>query len=527
VTAADFGRFYSAIHGHDPFPWQERLLQQVLFDGWPQTITLPTSSGKTSVIDVAVFHLALEAGKSALQRKAPLRVFFVIDRRVVVDEAAEHALKLARGLLDNSEEIIESVANALRKFDARYPLDVAVMRGGVCLDSTWADEPNQPLVCVSTVDQVGSRLLFRGYQVTEEARPVHAGLVGNDSLIIVDEAHLSRAFLDTLGEVEKMQKSGLTQSQPARGIAVLKMSATIRQEGTRFQLNEADYENRVLRKRLEASKPTELRSPAKGFEEELVRAAKELAMMPDVYVVGVVVNTVATARAIFEGLRKSKMGEAILITGRNRPYHSKKLWEEYKDRIAANPNRATKERLFVVATQTVEVGANLDFDALVTEAAPLDALRQRFGRLNRLGNRPKAQAVIVLRPKGDVVYGKATANTWELLNRLETVDFGVRAINEAMENQDLDGVNTTSARGPLIFSKYFEMWAQTNPTPSPDAVVAPFLHGPDALDDSDVQIIWREDLPEDGDPQAWQAAVELAPPVSTEALALPLGALRR
>ena len=64
------------------------------------------------------------------------------------------------------------------------------MRGGMYRDNGWADEPNQPLVCVSTVDQTGSRLLFRGYvQVGPSSRPVHAGLIGTDSLIIVYEAH--------------------------------------------------------------------------------------------------------------------------------------------------------------------------------------------------------------------------------------------------------------------------------------------------------------------------------------------------
>ncbi len=529
MTAADFPEFYKAVHGFKPFPWQERLLERVVSDGWPNPIALPTSSGKTSAIDVAVFHLALEAGKPAHERRSRLRTFFVIDRRVVVDEAFQHATRLAKKLRESDDEIVKSVADALKNFGARLPLDVAILRGGMYRDNTWADEPNQPLVCVSTVDQVGSRLLFRGYQVSDAAKPVHAALVGNDSLIIVDEAHLSNEFLHTLRFV---QSQPVSMRSVAPDIKVVEMSATIGRpaptELKPFELTDADYANHVLGRRLTAAKLAELRSPAKAFEEEVASAAKTLASGNNVLVIGIVVNTVASARSVFEQLRKLKDHDAILLTGRNRPFSSAKLWKENGDKIAARADRPPLDRpLFVVATQTVEVGANIDFDALVSESAPMSALRQRFGRLNRLGRTQESHAILVRRPKEDPVYGDATAKTWEFLSSLEKVNFGVVAMNQATEGHNAAEFENPSKLSPILFPKYLEIWAQTNPTPDPDPDVAPFLHGRDAQDDADIQVVWRADIDDERSPAEWQDAVEAAPPVSLESLALPLGALKR
>src|SRR5262249_12984085 len=60
--------------------------------------------------------------------------------------------------------------------------------------------------------------------------------------------------------------------------------------------------------------------------------------------------------------------------------------------------------------------------------------------------------------------------------------------------------------------------------PSPD--VAPFLHGAEALEAADVQLVWRADL-YTGREQDWQAVVSAAPPRSREALPLPVAAVRR
>ncbi|MEZ6078031.1 MAG: hypothetical protein R3C56_20885 [Pirellulaceae bacterium] len=61
------------------------------------------------------------------------------------------------------------------------------------------------MIITSTVDQVGSRL-FRGYGVAPLARPIQAAAVAFDSLIILDEAHISPAFSRTIRQVERYQQ---------------------------------------------------------------------------------------------------------------------------------------------------------------------------------------------------------------------------------------------------------------------------------------------------------------------------------
>src|SRR5437762_2861988 len=163
MNKIDFAQFYQAVHNRLPFPWQKRLAEQAASGEWPRTIAIPTGCGKTSVIDVAVFTLACQADRPAPERTVGLRIFFVVDRRLVVDDVSRHAEQLAEKIEEGDSEPLRWVKSQLCRFGGKRPLHTAVLRGGMYRSDTWADLPNQPLVCVSTVDQVGSRLLFRGY----------------------------------------------------------------------------------------------------------------------------------------------------------------------------------------------------------------------------------------------------------------------------------------------------------------------------------------------------------------------------
>ena len=181
----DFSAFFEEVHGHTPFPWQERLLRDIVEkEGeWPETLDLPTGSGKTAAIDIAIFHLALEESRTEA-RRAPVRVAFVVDRRLVVDDAFERAKKIANTIAKGQGRVTERVAAQLKKLSGDGPALIAQrLRGGIPRESDWARTPSQPTVVCSTLDQVGSRLVFRGYGVSDSMKPVHAGLIGSDGLI--------------------------------------------------------------------------------------------------------------------------------------------------------------------------------------------------------------------------------------------------------------------------------------------------------------------------------------------------------
>jgi CRISPR-associated endonuclease/helicase Cas3 len=495
-------------------------------------LALPTAAGKTSTIDIAVFALALQAGKPLRDRTAPLRIFFVIDRRLVVDQAANHARRLKDALVNpDSNHLVRELAAALRQFGGMSPLHVTALRGGMYRDDTWVKTPNQPTVCVSTVDQVGSRLLFRGYGLSAYAQPIHAALVGNDVLYLLDEAHLSQPFLETIQAVQRYRVAPWAECSLGGPFHVIEMSATPHSRGERFGLSAEDHTDSELSRRLSTPKPARLKEAAR-FEVEAAEHAIQ-AQTGTVKVVGVVVNRVASAREVFSRLPGKPFEDKVLLTGRIRPWDREALLRCCLDRMRAGRQRTPQDRpLFVVATMTVEVGADLDFDCLITEAATLPALRQRFGRLDRLGRFGHAAGHILLRKsKGpDPIYGEDLARTWDWLKaqahqRGGMIDFGINALDALIRSAGSPPPEPAPQPGPVLFPAHLDAWVQTSPAPQPSPDVAPFLHGADALGLADVQVVWRADLDAEQQ-QDWVETVAAASPRSREAMSLPVSAVR-
>ena len=255
LTAADFPAFLWETHGRKPFPWQQRLVEHVLAEGrWPDVLDVPTGLGKTTMIDIAVFVAA--AGVECARR----RMFFVVDRRLVVDEAHEHATALAEALAKPKGPISAHVAQALRQQDDDGPaLQVTRMRGGVTWSWRWLERPDRYAVVVGTVDQIGSRLLFRGYQVGQYLRPIDAALTGTDTLILIDEAHLAEPLVKT---IRAAFAADCPQIMVGPQPTIITMSATTPPvEGQKVHRADTDEQDETARERLVAPRRFHLLQP--------------------------------------------------------------------------------------------------------------------------------------------------------------------------------------------------------------------------------------------------------------------------
>ncbi len=542
-----FPQFFFELHGREAFPWQRALAEQVCKGGWPQVIDLPTASGKTACIDIALFALALRGGD------APRRIFFVVDRRVVVNEAYLRMCSIRDKLAKARTGVLGAAAGRLRDLASEdSPLDVYEMRGGAYRDETWVRNPLQPTVVASTVDQVGSRLLFRGYGVSEDTWPIHAGLIGNDALIILDEAHCSKAFAQTLESIEQYRSAAWATNALSSPFHFVEMTATpsrTTSDSERFVLRDRDRSNETLQRRLRALKPTRLRE-VKGRKddfanlgEELISQAIELSKSAQAKRIAIFVNRVGTAKLIYKKLCKDLASASVeLVIGRMRALDRDELYRTKLQRLKSGEPRRDEDPLtFVVSTQCLEVGADLDFDVVVSECASIDALQQRFGRLDRLGDFGRAAGAIVMgswqvSPKQpDPVYGDALAKTWEWLKSIggaalevnmgiESPDATAPTVAEQLKLADSGELRMQGESAPILLPAHVDAFVQTSPAPEPDPLVELFLHGP-KRGAPDVQVLWRSDL--GADPSKWKDIVALCPPSSRETMPVQIYAFKK
>lgn len=430
ITRDEFGAFFAALNGgHDPFSWQEEVLDHICEHGvWPERINAPTGSGKSSVVDIHLFANALAAVGAA--PRVPRRLCVTVGRRALVDSQADRARekildRMGKALANESDEsdILRRVAEALQSFqtrndeEGRAPFEVGHIRGELSNRNLPVTDISACAIIAATPDMYGSRALFRGYGSTKAARPRETALLTMDTVMVLDEAHMNRQLLHTTQRIAELQKREADLGVPT--LQVVETTATPSTEDSESTTLGVDIEaldkqnDKELHKRVYSHKELVLRPIDKWdgkpgnrvVVDAAVGAIKEFLAHREVgkgsevaHTVGCIVNHVRTAISIKEELAKDLAEDEVqLLVGRMRPYDLKKL---HPDLFTTEGDKSVK---VVVATQTLEVGIDVDFADLVTELAPASSLAQRFGRVNRLGHRDDSKVVVIEPASGDLV----------------------------------------------------------------------------------------------------------------------------
>jgi len=365
---------FRLLTGNPPFPWQNALYERFVASDLPKTCDLPTGLGKTSVI--ALWLLAL-----AKNPRLPRRLVYVVNRRTVVDQSTAEAERLHSRLLDPDARHLRGALDALAAVRARHPLAISTLRGEFADNGAWRRDPSRPTIIVGTVDMIGSRLLFSGYGCGFRSKPLHAGFLGQDALLVHDEAHLEPAFQKLLTAIADEQR----RSTEPRPLKVLALSATGRTEPD-FTLGDEDLRNAVVKKRLIARKGLQLHlvNDRKELPDRIATKAADLEGKVVVFL-----SSVDHAEKCAQTLRKSKKHSVVTLTGTMRGAERDDLVKEpVFARFLPRPGDGVKLQegtVFLVATSAGEVGIDLSADHLVTDLPPFDALTQRLGRVNRYG----------------------------------------------------------------------------------------------------------------------------------------------
>lgn len=551
----DFAPAFESLTGLSPMKWQRRLFKRFVEAGLPgkrdlpTQCDLPTGLGKTSVVVIWLLALARQAADGDVL--LPRRLVYIVNRRTVVDQATATVERLRQRLLDPGAPqwreragTLRAVADALRSLCASdgSPLAVSTLRGELADNEEWKADPTRPAIVVGTIDMIGSKLLFSGYGDGRYGRVHHAGLIGYDTLIVHDEAHLTPAFGDLLRAVAQEQASEAKRAgQPVatlRPVRVIELSATRREvDGDVFTLTPEDEDDSVVQERITATKRLYLREVptdriAKEVEEQKVpkeKVAKEIekrvAEWPQTEIVRcaaahdgspckvlVYVRTPEQAQRIASELNKQLRNEGdkriALLTGTMRGYERDRIVKENPVFHALfGPGTAVEKTVYLVATSAGEVGIDLDADHMVCDLTTLDALIQRLGRVNRRGGSDREAMVEVVasvepgEKSSDL--DRAVDSTLGLLRkwldgpRSEWVDVSPKNLRRILDATSPDEIRAAfSPRVPVppLTDILLDNWSLTSIDQMPGRPeVAPFLHGLTA-DPPETFVAWRHEV---------------------------------
>ncbi|MEM2869154.1 MAG: type I-U CRISPR-associated helicase/endonuclease Cas3 [Thermoplasmata archaeon] len=518
-----FEESFKALTDHSPMRWQTRLYQNISNGNFPDIINIPTGLGKTSVIPIWLISLVTngKCGNGSIPRK----LIYIVNRRTVVDQATEIALKLRERLLnpdivqdEEHKKILTEISGRLYNLSSgidKNPLAISTLRGEVADNEEWKMDPARPAIIIGTIDMIGSKILFSGYGDGRYHRAHHAGLLGQDSLIIHDESHLTPAFGELLAQISKLQRN----NSGVRPIRIMELSATPGSSlPNTMGLEPQDEEEEIVRQRICASKTLFFHSVEERlYISKIVEIAIQHETPPSKVLIYVYSPEMArkVSNELQKHLGRGSENRIAILTGTIRGYERDKLVRENKVyRALMNHEEAIDQTVYLVSTSAGEVGVDFDADHLVCDLVPLDSMIQRLGRVNRCGG--VGRAGMERRARVDIVTSEdnqkkatsplftAIARTKDILTRLPSTSNGgysasSRDLLNLLSSLDTDErAGAFSPRGEIkplteILLDHWSMTSISKPMPGRPQV-SQYLHGI-TQDPPETFLVWRLEVP--------------------------------
>ncbi len=499
MSLLDFPRAFEALTGSAPFPWQSALFAEFTSSRIPTSANIPTGLGKTAVIAVWLCALAQHPDR------VPRRLAYVVNRRTVVDQTTTEVEKWRANLVAAGiRAALASLCAVPLLTDDDQPLAISTLRGQFADNRAWSADPARPAVIVGTVDMIGSRLLFNGYGSGFKTRPHHAGFLGQDTLIIHDEAHLEPAFQYLLETLAKRQKN----DRDLRPLRVLALSATNRTtDQAALALTQADHDHPTVRQRIHAPKKPTLHAIAdekKDLTEKLTALA--LARRDSGRAILIFARHLDVVQRIAAALEKAKVHPApVKLVGPLRGYERDRLiYHPTFQRFLPPSSRAKISEpiptgtVFLIATSAGEVGVNLSADDLLCDLSTFESMAQRLGRVNRFGELPDSTIDLVHSKSFDEKdpLSPARQNTLALFRQLEASGTASpAALGDLPAADRLAAFSPTPEILPAT-DILFDAWSLTTirgilPGRPP---VADYLHGVADWEPPETQVAWRTEV---------------------------------
>jgi len=542
---AEFLRFTRARRGGSPSSWEVQLAEACGHRRWPDRLLTPAGVDRFRLLELLVWAIGLEPDS------APRRVIVVDEQVPRPDVGLRRVGEFARALSRARGGPLAELASRLRDAAVRArlppppraePLQVVRLEHAGLEDAAWCRSPLQPAIVLIDSMRLLEGLLFRRWASAPGQWSMHAGLLGSDSIVILDESPGARALLPALRRIQAMDGAGEAISGRGMTMRVIEVESSPEQEATGATESEPPrtrrHESRLVRVVETKGRPGKVEPEDEGLD--AIAAEVERAIARGDQRVGVFVPdpglVVMVARRLSDRIESSP--RVLAMEESVRP-----IDRAEQDDLALRLLDDGVEQVVLVGTDAMSGTPTPLFDFVVGMPASLETIDRRLRMLVPSAGADGVVGAIVAPPgAGDVTDGRTESVDADcsehgelrwLIEQSACIDRPpARGRGRGAPEQDrcvpLELIRREAARrirqrssgsgkasGATLLPAHVATLSQTSPPPSIEPDIAKFVKL--APPEPSVLVCWRSDLPSDRIRSgALERYVQLLPPCGSE-----------